>query len=695
MLLGAQGMLFLSEEFTAWIWVPVMVLSVLSIFVRLPQNRLVSRLFLAGFILPAPVLGYLAWQTHNYLFFVIIYAVVLSTLKPFQLRRANDFLQLYALIFLLIVAAAVVNPGPGFGILFVPVALLLTLCLVANNLRKGVESAFMPEHWPDVLARRDILSKTFVFTALFVSLVSFVGAVIVFVGLPRFDPGFFNPEALQGLSISGFSDDVDLNSRSAIIQDKSVVMRIRIIKGDLHPPIRLRGLSFATYMFGKWQKVFFPRRPVSMDKHGHFKVPYSNYKMPSGDRVVLDITSKVWGKLFRPIFGVPDMTAMEVEFNTSYKNFQFILRGDGLGSVVIEGTDHKQILYREYSLPENRAPSILRNAGTDYAWWAKQYFLQRPKNLSPRIAALARKIVQGRTNPYDKALALRNFLRKNIRYSLSPPQGTSAPLVDFLFNKKQGPCEFYATAMVLMLRSVGIPSRIVTGFYGGSISRDGDFIEVHASDAHSWVEVYFPGHDFITMDPTPPSVIENRNKYNEISGIKSMITAVKLWWYRWVVKYNLKKQAALLLSMLTDNKRINTDPYAMAASFRRLMRGWKRSAPAVVRKTGIGIGIVLLLFLSGFGMFLLLRRKKKRGRAYFRRAERMLGRRGFRRGPGQTPQEMTALVKLRFPNAYQPFQDLVDIYYREVFGPGLDQQQRQKIPGLLKAIKTALNRKNY
>lgn len=688
LLLGAQGMLFLSREFTAWIWVPAITLSMLSPFVRMPDSRLISRLFLAAFILPAPILGLFAWHTRNYLFFAILYAVILSVLKVFQLRRANDFLQLYALVLLLIIAAAVVNPGPGFGLLFVPVALLLPLCLIANNLRRGVEKAFIPEHRHSVLARRDIFSKKFVLIAITISLAAFLGALIVFIALPRFDPGFFNPNILNGISVSGFSDDVDLNERNPIIQDKSVVMRVQAIKGELHPPIRLRGLSFATYMFGKWHKLFRLIRPVRMDEKGRYKITAPGRKAPFKDQVIMDITSKVWGKKNRPILGMPDMTALEIRFDIRYKNFRFFLKEDGLGSVIIQGTGHRQIMYRTYSRFQTNDPGKLRKTGTSYPQIIKEYFLQHPKRLSPRIMKLARDITRGKQTPYDQAIAIRTFLRKNIRYSLSPPQGKSAPLVDFLFNKKAGPCEFYATAMVMMLRSIDIPSMLITGFYGGTMTKNGDFIEIHASDAHAWVEVYFPGQGFITMDPTPPSVIKKRNQNNGLSGFESLITSMKLWWYRWVVKYNLKKQAALFLQMLTGDKRINNDPYSMAIRFKKIMRNIRRSAPAIARN--VGIGIIIFLSLIGLGIFLPVLRRNRHSRTYFHSAERMLALRGIVRQPGQTPKEMSELVKDRLPAAYPAFQRLVDIYYQDLFGPDLNNSQHRNISVLLKEIKSAV-----
>ncbi len=692
LLTGTQGMLFLSGEFNTWIWSTALVIPFLSLFVSPPRGRLAEWLFRAAFVLPALGLGFMAFKTHNYLFFAILYVVILGVIKAFQLRGASDFLQLYGLVLMLIVAAAVINPGPSFGVLFVPVTLLLILCLAANNLRKGVEKAFLPEHQASVLSRRDLFSGPFVWTALLVSLLAFAGALVLFVGLPRFDPRFFNPDVLSGLSVSGFSEDVDLNSRSQIIQDHSVVMRVHVIKGDVHPPVRLRGLSFATYLSHKWKKYFRPRKPVYFDRKGRYKVVYYSGKQGRTRQVILDITSRVAGNDYRPIFGIPRMQAFELRFDVRFKRSRYLLMTDNLGSVVVVGAGARQITYREYSGLEAVTPGKLRAAGRTYPWWARKYYLQLPKSFSPRITALAHRIAQEYDNPYDKALAIRDFLRTHIHYSLRPPRGSGDPLVEFLFNAKAGPCEFFASAMVMMLRSIGIPARLVTGFYGGTMSRQGDYIDVHASDAHAWAEVFFPGPGFITMDPTPPQVILRRSTGMQNQGIRGVITAVKLWWYRWVVKYSLKKQAVLFLRMLTGDRRIDTNPYAMAARFKALVRR--------ARYLGRGLepvawgAIAILLFLLAFFIFLHTFRHTRRaqGRSYFRKAERMLTRRGLARSTGQTPMEFAEIVKSRMPDVYPAFKTLVTIYYKDLFGPGIDHSDKEIIAVLLRRIRTGLRK---
>jgi len=311
-----------------------------------------------------------------------------------------------------------------------------------------------------------------------------------------------------------------------------------------------------------------------------------------------------------------------------------------------------------------------------------RYFLQWPSGLSPRIIALARRVTAGLDTPYDKALAIRDFLRRNIKYSLQPPKGNAAPLVDFLFNRKQGPCEFFATAMVIMTRVVGVPARLATGFYGGTSSSKDGFIDLHASDAHAWAEVFFPRIGFIIMDPTPPSVIAARSGNRVGDWFSRVITTVKLWWYHWVVKYNLKKQAALLLKMLS-RKPVDTNPYAMATRFRTMLRNAARSAPGIAAKAGMAIIVLAFLLV----VVLLLRRHKKRwGRAYFRRAERMLARRGPARTPYQTPRDLERDVCARFSNACESFGELVDLYYQDLFGPGLARIQRERIKRLLKEM---------
>src|SRR2546423_5090616 len=146
----------------------------------------------------------------------------------------------------------------------------------------------------------------------------------------------------------------------------------------------------------------------------------------------------------------------------------------------------------------------LRAAPTEYSSDIRSTYLQLPPGLDPRIQEFAREITRKATTPFDKAVAIENHLRSRFAYTLNltgKPGGD--PLAHFLFQTRAGHCEYFASAMIIMLRTLGIPSREVNGFLRGEYNDlAGDYI-VRASDAHSWVEVYFPGTGWVAFDPTP------------------------------------------------------------------------------------------------------------------------------------------------------------------------------------------------
>src|SRR5262249_46360746 len=148
--------------------------------------------------------------------------------------------------------------------------------------------------------------------------------------------------------------------------------------------------------------------------------------------------------------------------------------------------------------------SVLRAANQDYPRDVVAKYLQLPAKIDPRIAEFAKEITAKAPTPYDKSAAIEAYLRTRFKYTLdltgSPGDD---PLPHFLFETRAGHCEYFASAMAVMLRTLGIPSREVNGFLPGEYNDlGGDYI-VRASDAHSWVEVYFPDNGWIVFDPTP------------------------------------------------------------------------------------------------------------------------------------------------------------------------------------------------
>jgi transglutaminase-like putative cysteine protease len=144
----------------------------------------------------------------------------------------------------------------------------------------------------------------------------------------------------------------------------------------------------------------------------------------------------------------------------------------------------------------------LQEAGTAYPEWVKQKYLQLPQDFSPRIQELAKEITADAQTPYEKALLITRYLRDNIEYSQTipePPRNKNS-LEWVLFDFKQAYCVYYASAEVLMLRSVGVPARMAVGFTQGE--RDGNTYLVRRLNSHAWPEVYFPGIGWVEFEPT-------------------------------------------------------------------------------------------------------------------------------------------------------------------------------------------------
>jgi protein-glutamine gamma-glutamyltransferase len=186
--------------------------------------------------------------------------------------------------------------------------------------------------------------------------------------------------------------------------------------------------------------------------------------------------------------------------------------------------------------------------------------------LDIRIYTLARQW-SGEGAPIDRALRIQQHLRKDFKYALDGPEKpVRDPLSDFLFVRKEGYCEYFASAMAVMLRAQGIPSRVATGFQSGYFNDVSGLYVVRASDAHAWVEAWIDGAPgdstggrWVTFDPTPPAAA---TRAGLLSRLNMYLDAADHAWQEWVVSYDLTHQVA------------------MAARFEAALRNLNRPNPA-------------------------------------------------------------------------------------------------------------------
>jgi transglutaminase-like putative cysteine protease len=301
--------------------------------------------------------------------------------------------------------------------------------------------------------------------------------------------------------------------------------------------------------------------------------------------------------------------------------------------------------------------SALQEAAGDVPQEIRLVYLQTPPELNPRIAEIAREVTAGAASHFERARAIETWLRTNFAYSLDPPGvDPQDPVGSFLTRAKSGYCEYFAASMAVMLRTLGIPSRIVNGFQAGTYNRIGKDFIVRARDAHSWVEVYFPGFGWIEFDPTPPD--PNPVTIAEWGPFSDYVDALALFWNEWIINYDFAHQMRLAQQVESDTRRYQRD-------FRQVFRSAQRRAIALAYQGEAWLmshKLLVLLFMAGvLGAIVLaekagsiaelrflvawkLRRldrdlSPEEAALTYREFLRAVGKKGFRKPASQTPRE--------------------------------------------------------
>ena len=150
-------------------------------------------------------------------------------------------------------------------------------------------------------------------------------------------------------------------------------------------------------------------------------------------------------------------------------------------------------------------PQELRQVEQEYPTWVWMRYTQLPADMPPRVEELARAITADADNPYDKTKAVETWLKSNLTYNLAidPPPFGADGVDHFLFESKEGYSEYFGSAMTVLTRSVGIPSRMTTGYTTGNLIDGSNLYLVSDRHSHGWAEVYFPGYGWIPFEPTP------------------------------------------------------------------------------------------------------------------------------------------------------------------------------------------------
>ena len=535
-------------------------------------------------------LGLVGWalQDGAWLLHALEFALLLTASRFFQRRFAKDYLQLLALSFVLLLVAAIVQPGPVFALCFLVYTMATMWGLTLLHLVREIEDQTLtgPLHllapprrwlglrapkplpkqpaWPDLPAqasalewrtRRLIGPRYFAASAL-LTLSVLLGSALFFFLFPRLGMGFFFAQTRPGRAMVGFSTDAELGNFGALKSNAEVVMRLTFPDHPerLQQSLRLRGVTFDTFAGNGWLRAPQEGRPLRWNE-GLLRVPRVEAPDPLRDRnwraeIYLEPLDRKNQVLFSPplTYGIEVLDTKFDYLRGRKKSVQRNPDGDLTYSAPPDTALHYAVNVLE-PLSEVADGERLRQAGTDYPPEILKRFTQLPTGLDMRIPALARKLAGTAVTPYDQAMALELGLRNGWLYSLAGDQDAQQPLLDFLFGKRSGHCEYFATSMALLLRTLGVPARPVHGFAGGAFNPIGGYRMIRQGDAHAWIEVYFPRIGWRTFDPTPPSGQTPPPDNGFAQTLRQLADGASLLWYQWVVEYDLERQVETLRSI--------------------------------------------------------------------------------------------------------------------------------------------------
>jgi protein-glutamine gamma-glutamyltransferase len=649
---------------------------VLAYFLFFPLDLWIfSRNLAAGAPNPALYAALLA-AIHLLLFATIV--------RLYSARTNRDYAFLSVLAFASILAAAILTIETTFLVSLAIFLVLAVSTFVALEIRRGAEGSVSPPVVEGTKLARQ-LNRALGLISLLVAISALgIGGALFFL-IPRYTAGYLGAMNLQPTLMTGFGDNVPLGQIGRIKKSNAVVMRIRV-EGEpgRAQNMHWRGIALTDFDGKRWFTPTHDPIVVTPGVDGSYELTPT--PILHGQYYPLQYTVLMEPIGTDAIFIAPRLETLRGRFTNEVdrpgaKRHGGYLLIDRTGSLFNPYHNETKIRYEATSLLPYVPPAELRQASGDYPEIIRKLYLQLP-DVDPRVPKLARDITAGMKNEFDKAANIERYLKTRLGYSLdlTDTHGED-PIAYFLFTRGAGHCEYFASAMTVMLRTQGIPARYVTGFLPGEYNDVGGDYIVRASDAHAWVEAYFPGYGWITFDPTPAGDVQPK-------GLLGRLGLYWDWfqysWGEWVINYDFSHQLTLANTLHQSSrdwgerarryyqKKQRDTLHFIVALDKRL------EASPYFLPTLLAILVGLLVYLRGRPLiaYLLARWRIRAGRGgnltaalaalEYREMLRLLEKRGWRKGESQTALEFAAAIPSGEIAA--PVAQLTEIYQSARFG---------------------------
>ena len=471
----------------------------------------------------------------GYIFFFVFDATILSRsfvtasihlvlflelAKLAQEKEDKDYLYLIILAFLQVLAASSLTIDMSFILtLFLFLVALVSTLMSYDIYRSQRESGGTGDVEIDgPLGGMSLWASTWIVI---------LGLALFFV-IPRVGTGYFSRAASQALLLSGFTESVELGEIGRVKLSSALVMRARLLEGTPSAIPKWRGITLDAFDGQRWYQTNRRRRRLSSLGNGGYFVSGME---GVGERVRYEIFLEPLATT--TLFGPHSIRAVT-------GNFRGLDRDDA-DSVYKRAQAVRRTRYETVS--EIPLRTVFEEIPDDIPSREAAY-LQLPDDLDPRIVELAETITDTGTTVLEKASLVETHLKRNYAYSLELTWDPGdEPLATFLFDAQSGHCEYFASSMAILLRAIGVPTRMVNGFLAGEFNAIGGSYIIRQSDAHSWVEAYVPGRGWVEFDPTPPD--PNREEISLAVLLSHYVDAAELFWNSYILTYDTGTQIQL------------------------------------------------------------------------------------------------------------------------------------------------------
>lgn len=619
-----QDLLFLASAGAALLWRA----AAFAGLARLPGSSFWANAATLAYLLYYPA-DYL-WVSRDFLKATLHLVFFVFVLKILVARTPRDFLLLKLVAFLALLAASILSVSLTY-LLFLCLFLAATIAALASEEilrsqagRKTVAGG--AAQLPARLARMTVLSTTAVLA---------LTAALFFI-LPRTARAAFERFLKPSLGTPTFTSEVMLGQVGEIRRQTATVFHARFL--DRHiPAMKWRATALSEFDGVRWYSSQAHEGRSLRPVDGLVKLLDDDQLRLPGRRftyeVVLHNTNSDW----LLIAGKPEYLRVQTPLvvESAATGYRVPLASGGAFRYIVHAT-----------LPA-AFPVAQLTPGE------RNFYLRLPV-VDSRIIELARQITAGARSDAERAARVETWLLRNFRYSLHPlDHEVDDPLAYFLLESRKGHCEYFASAMAVLLRAVWVPSRVVVGYREGSYNSLTGWHVVRASDAHSWVEAWIEGRGWTEYDPTPPD--PEQSPSNLWGRISLWSDALGVFWQEWVLGYDLDRQLSLAMQVDQSRRRF---PWASWAQWWRNLSLPSATGAAAAPWAGALIALAAAVLLYRFRRSLQRQwlvitgsRRLRRGEAaphdaaiLYAKMLAKLRKLGYEKPPWMTPAEFAACL---------------------------------------------------